>query len=255
MSCNNPSPTSTSTAPLTFKQIEAKILRGESVSEAEIKNLPSEELRRLRNTAFAKYGKVFQKPGLGDYFATCDWYKPNPNYKDADADKLLTAMDKQNVQTIQRQEESAKLNQSNSMNSAPQIISNANNASITNTNSGVQPIQPASNNATVSTNDEPPREAIDVALSAATKDCTHEIYQGQNPQSECKNYKFADFAECEITPANKENGMDEKWLIQVTWVQRDKSDGQWFDKAIPYKVARENGKWTSSNAILFGCFP
>lgn len=140
--CNNPPSPSTSPVLLTFKQIEAKVLRGELINDTEIKGLQSEELKRLRNTVFAKYGKVYQRPGLGDYFASCDWYKPNPNYKDSDADKLLTANDNQNVKTIQVQEDSAKLNQSNP---TPQIITQPNNTSITNTKSEVQPIEPVKN--------------------------------------------------------------------------------------------------------------
>ena len=137
--CNNPPSPPISPVPLTFKQIEAKVLRGELINDTEIKGLQSEELKRLRNTVFAKYGKVYQRPGLGDYFASCDWYKPNPNYKDSDADRLLTANDNQNVKTIQGQEDSAKLNS----NSAPSIISPANIPS--NKNNEAPPIQPANN--------------------------------------------------------------------------------------------------------------
>ena len=86
------------------KTIEAAILRGESLNEADLNGLPPEQLRILRNAIFARRGKSYQRPGLGDYFATCDWYHPDAGYTHA----RLTAIDKQNVQTFVRSEETAR---------------------------------------------------------------------------------------------------------------------------------------------------
>jgi flagellar biosynthesis GTPase FlhF len=90
------------------KQIEAIILRGESVSQAHLIGLSAEELRILRNAVFARHGRQYQKDGLGAYFYTCNWYQPNPAFS---LDQL-TNIDKQNVQTILQSEEIAKLNDS-----------------------------------------------------------------------------------------------------------------------------------------------
>lgn len=76
-------------------QIEA-ILRGEVLTDADLTGLSLYELRVLRNVHFARYGRKFDRPGLGDYFATCSWYKPTDNYND----NMLTATDKANVKLI-----------------------------------------------------------------------------------------------------------------------------------------------------------
>lgn len=72
------------------------------------------------------------------FLVSCNDTSSTSTPKDSNANKSLTANDKQNVQ----------LNQSNSMNSAPQIISNAGNASVTNK---AQPIQQANGNTSVYT--------------------------------------------------------------------------------------------------------
>lgn len=48
-----------------------------------------EELRRLRNTVYAKYGRVFKDAELQKYFESQWWYAANPNYSDA----ILTKRD------------------------------------------------------------------------------------------------------------------------------------------------------------------
>jgi YARHG domain-containing protein len=90
------------------RKIEATILRGDLVIEAELAGLSTEELRILRNTIFAQHGKQYDRPGLGEYFDTCAWYKPNPAYTDATANKWLTENDKTNVKTFLRWEEIVK---------------------------------------------------------------------------------------------------------------------------------------------------
>lgn len=90
------------------KQIEAVILRGDLVNEDELLSLSPEELRILRNVVFARHGRQYEKPGLGDYFDTCDWYKPDPSYTDTSANNWLTENDKKNVKTFLRREEIAK---------------------------------------------------------------------------------------------------------------------------------------------------
>jgi hypothetical protein len=77
-------------------QIEARILRGDALSNTDLTGLSASELRVLRNVHFARYGRKYDRPGLGDYFATRDWYKPNDSYTDS----MLTATDKANVNLI-----------------------------------------------------------------------------------------------------------------------------------------------------------
>lgn len=77
-------------------QVEEKILRGEALTESDTHGLSAYELRVLRNTHFARYGRQYDRPGLGDYFATRSWYKPGDGYKES----MLTATDKGNINLI-----------------------------------------------------------------------------------------------------------------------------------------------------------
>jgi hypothetical protein len=78
------------------KEIERRILNNEALAESDLLGLGSSELRILRNVHFARYGRRYDRPGLGDYFGTCAWYRPNDGYSDA----VLTPTDKANVQII-----------------------------------------------------------------------------------------------------------------------------------------------------------
>lgn len=78
------------------RQIEEKILRGEALDNSDLAGLSSYELRVLRNVHFARYGRKYEQPGLGDYFFTRPWYKVSESYNDS----LLTATDKANINLI-----------------------------------------------------------------------------------------------------------------------------------------------------------
>lgn len=95
---NSVSQTSASTLTLGEKaqQIEQKILRGEALSESDLEGLSTMELRILRNVHFARYGRRYEKPGLGDYFYSQTWYKPIESFND----RMLTSIDKSNVALI-----------------------------------------------------------------------------------------------------------------------------------------------------------
>lgn len=86
------------------KQIEGKVLRGENLTADDLGGLSAYELRVLRNVHFARYGRAYDRPGLGDYFVTCAWYKPDANYND----NLLTVADKANISLILAQENQVK---------------------------------------------------------------------------------------------------------------------------------------------------
>jgi hypothetical protein len=62
-----------------------------------------EDARKLRNEIYARHGKVFKDRWLQKYFASFDWYRPNPNYTDA----ALTAVERQNVAAIAAYEKKA----------------------------------------------------------------------------------------------------------------------------------------------------
>lgn len=59
-------------------------------------NKNKEELRIIRNTVFAKYGKIFKSKDLRDYFSKQYWYKPDDQYSDA----ILNENDKKAIKMI-----------------------------------------------------------------------------------------------------------------------------------------------------------
>lgn len=82
------------------QQVEEKILRGQALVSNDIAGLSTEELRILRNVHFARYGRKYERPGLGDYFYTRSWYKPSDNFNDS----MITAKDKSNIDLILKSE-------------------------------------------------------------------------------------------------------------------------------------------------------
>ena len=86
------------------QQIEEKILRGESLSQSDVAGFTAYELRVLRNVHFARYGRKYERPGLGDYFYTRSWYQPSDNYSDTQ----ITAVDKANINVILQLENALK---------------------------------------------------------------------------------------------------------------------------------------------------
>lgn len=99
---SNSANSSTVTLDTKAQAAEAKILRGESLVAADIEGLTQEELRIVRNVHFARYGRKYDQPGLGDYFYSRAWYKPNESYSDS----MINDTDKANVDLIVRTERS-----------------------------------------------------------------------------------------------------------------------------------------------------
>lgn len=92
----SPTPSPIPTMSDRAQQIEEKILRGETLSGSDIAGLSAYELRVLRNVHFARYGRKYERPGLGDYFYTRSWYKPIDSYND----NSITSTDKTNINLI-----------------------------------------------------------------------------------------------------------------------------------------------------------
>jgi hypothetical protein len=80
---------------------ENKILGGEAVTESDVSGLTAYELRILRNVHFARYGRKYEKPGLGEYFYTRPWYQPREDF----SENMLTDLDKSNIRIIQTAED------------------------------------------------------------------------------------------------------------------------------------------------------
>lgn len=81
-------------------EVERKLLQNESLADGDVAGITADELRRLRNTIFARYGRAYGRPGLGVYFDSRPWYRANPLYDDS----LLSTLDKQNIEVFLRAE-------------------------------------------------------------------------------------------------------------------------------------------------------
>lgn len=63
----------------------------------DLKKMDKSQLRILRNSIFAQYGRRFQSPELQDYFNKQWWYEPSNAY----SDNMLTKEDKEAIKIIQ----------------------------------------------------------------------------------------------------------------------------------------------------------
>jgi serine/threonine-protein kinase len=79
---------------------EQKILAGERLSSSTIAGLPKPRLRLLRNTVYARHGRIFDSTDLRAYFNRQSWYQPSQLYKDS----MLTTTDRANIETILAEE-------------------------------------------------------------------------------------------------------------------------------------------------------
>ncbi|KTD24152.1 YARHG domain-containing protein [Legionella maceachernii] len=61
-----------------------------------LSNLSRAELRRMKNSIFAQYGRIFNDPELQHYFDTQWWYEPNPDYQE----NQLTKEDKEALKVL-----------------------------------------------------------------------------------------------------------------------------------------------------------
>jgi hypothetical protein len=78
-------------------------LSTQPITESLLEGMFLEDARKLRNEIYARHGRVFKDKWLQKYFASFDWYKPNPNYTDA----ALTPVERQNAATIAAYEKKA----------------------------------------------------------------------------------------------------------------------------------------------------
>lgn len=89
-------------------QVENKILSNQSLTDNDTAGLSAQELRILRNVHFARYGRKYERPGLGEYFSTRPWYQPNDGFNE----NVLTDLDKENIKVIQAAEDRITVAQS-----------------------------------------------------------------------------------------------------------------------------------------------
>ena len=66
--------------------------------------LDKKRLRQLRNTVFAKYGKIFKNEKLNKWFSKKKWYSRNPFFKE----NMLNETDGKNIDIILQVEKKRK---------------------------------------------------------------------------------------------------------------------------------------------------
>jgi hypothetical protein len=73
------------------------------ITRALLNGLFVEDVQKMRDEIYARHGKVFKNEWTQKYFASFDWYKPDPKFTDAS----LSAIEKQNLTTIAAYEKRA----------------------------------------------------------------------------------------------------------------------------------------------------
>lgn len=73
------------------------------ITQALLQGLFIEDIRKMRDEIYARHGKVFKDQWTQKYFASFDWYKPDPSFKEAS----LTSVEKQNIAVIAAYEKKA----------------------------------------------------------------------------------------------------------------------------------------------------
>ena len=73
------------------------------ITRALLQGLFVEDVRKMRDEIYARHGKVFKNEWTQKYFASFDWYQPDPKFTEAS----LTPVEKQNLTTIAAYEKRA----------------------------------------------------------------------------------------------------------------------------------------------------
>ena len=82
-------------------------LSARELSNHDVEGLFPEIARRLRNEIFARHGRTFKDPHLQSYFASQEWYHPDPKF----SLNSLTPIERKNVNFILAYEAQAKTGQ------------------------------------------------------------------------------------------------------------------------------------------------
>jgi hypothetical protein len=90
----------------TIVRVEKRIheeLSTKAVTRALLEGLFLEDASQMRQEIYARHGKVFKEPWLQKYFASFDWYKPDPTF----TDEALSDLEKKNIAAIAAYEKRA----------------------------------------------------------------------------------------------------------------------------------------------------
>jgi serine/threonine-protein kinase len=103
VNASNANASATPAVPATdaMQRAEQKILADTLLAEEDLQTLTPAQLRVLRNTVFARYGRVFQSPELQQYFQSRPWYHPRADFNE----RMLTENDRANANFVKIYEE------------------------------------------------------------------------------------------------------------------------------------------------------
>ncbi|HEV7889683.1 MAG TPA: protein kinase [Pyrinomonadaceae bacterium] len=102
---NNANATATPATIVVSEQMlraEEKIVAGTALKGEDLAGLMPQQLRLLRNAAFARHGRVFQAGEMQQYFQSRPWYRARTDF----SDRSLTPADRANSDLIRAYEES-----------------------------------------------------------------------------------------------------------------------------------------------------
>ncbi|MGH9844724.1 MAG: hypothetical protein ACREEM_38900 [Blastocatellia bacterium] len=88
----------------------------------------------------------------------------------------------------------------------------------------------------------PPKAAVDVAIETA-----------KVAWPESKNFRVSCSEHLELTPADKENGIQEKWCIKVSFVYKFNPSSDWEDMKHTRVIARQSGSWKDVSPMIVEC--
>lgn len=71
-------------------------LSAKPIARSMLEGMFLEDARKLRNEIYARHGKVFKDKSVQKYFASLDWYRPNPKY----SDNSLNVVERKNAAII-----------------------------------------------------------------------------------------------------------------------------------------------------------
>lgn len=88
-----------------YQRAENKIRSQDYLNIGELSGLDCYDLKLLRNTFFAKYGRVFEEPELKRYFGSKSWYKPDDAYRSNTQNPGITSIDETNIEVVKAAED------------------------------------------------------------------------------------------------------------------------------------------------------
>jgi hypothetical protein len=70
------------------------------MTQSDLRGTTSSQRRLMRNAIFARKGRPFKDVELARYFKSKKWYRPDPNWRPADDDRKLSALEKRNAEFL-----------------------------------------------------------------------------------------------------------------------------------------------------------